>query len=258
MRLQLLPSTIDPTGKVSGGQHFTCFVIDDRVAIDAGSLATSVSDAQRENIRDVLLTHAHLDHIAGLPLFIDDLFANLDEPVRVHARREVIEVLERDVFNWAVYPRFSELRNANGPVLEYREIGANDEFGVAHLKIRSVDVNHKVTSSGFVVEHDDKSIALSGDTAEMDAFWELINGTEGLSALLIECAFPNDLGDLADISHHLTPDRLARELDKFRNKDCPVYVVNLKPMYREMIIAEIRSLRLSSVEILEVGRIYEF
>ena len=233
-------------------------MIDDRVAIDAGSLATSVSDAQRENIRDVLLTHAHLDHIAGLPLFIDDLFANLIEPVRVHARREVIEVLERDVFNWAVYPRFSELQNGNGPVLEYREIGANDFFDVAHLEIRSVDVNHKVISSGFVVRGDDKSIALSGDTAEMDAFWEVINGTQGLSALLIECAFPNDLGDLADISHHLTPNRLARELDKFQNKDCPVYVVNLKPMYRETIIEEIRSLRLSSVEILEVGKVYEF
>src|SRR3712207_8672222 len=54
------------------------------------------------------------DHIAGLPLFIDDSFAGLEEPIRVYATREVIEILERDIFNWDVYPNFSELKNQNG------------------------------------------------------------------------------------------------------------------------------------------------
>ena len=68
MKLQLLPSTFDENGRASPRQHLTCFVIDDCVAIDAGSLAMSVNPVQRKNIRDIVLTHAHLDHIAGLPL----------------------------------------------------------------------------------------------------------------------------------------------------------------------------------------------
>ncbi len=75
MKLQLLPGTFDENGMASPRQHLSCFVVDDCVAIDAGSLAMAASTVQRKQIRDVVLTHAHLDHIAGLPLFIDDLFA---------------------------------------------------------------------------------------------------------------------------------------------------------------------------------------
>src|SRR4051794_24395347 len=121
MKIQMLPSTIDEDGRASARQHLMSIIIDDRVAIDAGSLAFSCSNLQRSQVRDVVLTHPHLDHIAGLPLFIDDLFASLTEPVRVHATDEIVEIMERDVFNWSVYPRFSELSNDNGPVMEYQE-----------------------------------------------------------------------------------------------------------------------------------------
>ena len=74
MKIQLLPSTLDHKGCATARQHLSCFVIDDCVAIDAGSLAMSTTAEQKELIRNVVLTHAHLDHVAGLPLFIDDLF----------------------------------------------------------------------------------------------------------------------------------------------------------------------------------------
>src|SRR6188768_1006550 len=118
MKIQLLPSSIDEDGRASLRQHLLSIVVDDRVAVDAGCLAFSCSDKQRSAIRDIILTHTHLDHIAGLPLYIDDLFATLTEPVRVHATGEMIEILERDIFNWSIYPRFSELRNDYGPVVE--------------------------------------------------------------------------------------------------------------------------------------------
>src|ERR1043165_2965509 len=76
MKLQLLPSTFEPDGSASSRQHLSCLVINDRIAVDAGSLAMAATDAHRQNLRDVVLTHAHLDHIAGLRLFVDDLFAD--------------------------------------------------------------------------------------------------------------------------------------------------------------------------------------
>src|SRR6186997_1408628 len=100
MKIQMLPSTIDENGKASDRQHLLRIIVDDRVAIDAGCLALSCSDLQRSQVRDIVLTHTHLDHIAGLPLYIDDLFASLKEPIRVHATAEMIEGLERDIFNW--------------------------------------------------------------------------------------------------------------------------------------------------------------
>lgn len=258
MRVQLLPSTIDEDGRASARQHLMSIVIDDQVAIDAGCLAFSCSDIQRRQVRDIILTHPHLDHTAGLPLFIDDLFATLSEPVRVHAVREVIEILERDIFNWAVYPRFSELTNESGRVLEYREFDMGGEFPVKHLKIKSVPVNHKVSASGYVISDQQSAIGITGDTAETDEIWTALNSFPNLRALLVECAFPNEMGELAGVSDHLTPHKLERELAKFHNDDCEVYVINMKPMYRNKIVDQIEQLSTRQVKILDVGKVYEW
>lgn len=258
MKIQLLPSTFEADGSASPRQHLTCLVVDDKVAIDAGSLAMAATANQKNQIRDIILTHAHLDHIAGLPLFIDDLFASLEKPICVHAAPEVIEKLERDIFNWDIYPRFSELENDNGAVLQYHPFEVGKQFSVCHLNIKPVAVNHRVPCVGFVVSDDKSKVAISGDTAKMDDFWEVVNGEKDLSALLIECSFPNELAELAEISHHLTPQSLRDELKKFEDKNCPIRVVNIKPMYYEKVCRQIAELKIPNLEILEVGRINEF
>ena len=258
MKLQLLPSTFEADGSASPRQHLTCFVIDNTVAIDAGSLAMAASPTQQARIRDVVLTHAHLDHLAGLPLFIDDLFSALEEPVVVHAAQSVIDAIENNIFNWDVYPRFSELSNTNGPVLRYRAFAPGEEFNVKHLRLRSIGVNHKVPSFGYLISDEGSTIALSGDTAEMDGFWKVVNSTPALSAILLECAFPNELEELAEISFHLTPRRLKSELMKCSIPNCPVYVVNLKPAYREVILEQLSALAIDSLRVLEVGKVYEW
>jgi cAMP phosphodiesterase len=258
MKLQLLPSSFEEDGRASARQHLSCFIVDDLVAIDAGSLAMATNPTQKQKVRDVILTHAHLDHIAGLPLFIDDLFANLTEPLRVYAPAEVIEVLERDIFNWSVYPRFSELKNENGKVLEYRPFEIGEQFSVGHLRVRAVEVNHKVPSVGLIVSNGEVTFAMSGDTAETKEFWERVNQEEIISAVLIECAFPNKLNELARISYHLTPKTMQRELRKNYHQNCLTYIVNLKPMYREEIVREIEELEIENLQILEVGQVYEW
>lgn len=258
MKFQLLPSTFDDQGNASPRQHLSCFIIDDCLAVDAGSLAMAANDAQRENIRDVVLTHAHLDHVAGLPLFIDDLFASLDAPIRVHATREVIETLERDIFNWEIYPRFSELKNKNGAVLQYCPFETGVEISVKHLRVKAIAVNHQVQTVGFLISDDNAKIAITGDTAEMVDFWEAVNAEEILAAILIECAFPDQLADLAKNSHHLTPAMLRAELTKLKRPNCPIYIINMKPMYRVQIVEQIENLKIKNLQILEVGKIYEW
>ncbi|HMQ02713.1 MAG TPA: 3',5'-cyclic-nucleotide phosphodiesterase [Pyrinomonadaceae bacterium] len=251
-------STLNGDGSASERQHLTTMIVDDQVAFDAGSLALACSDTQRANIRDIVVSHAHLDHIAGLPLFIDDLFSSLTEPVRIHAASDVIEMLETHIFNWSIYPRFSELNNEFGPVVEYREIDTATEFRVKHLSVKAVEVCHKVPSSGFIISDGNSTIALTGDTAPTDAFWQEVNALPKLDAVLVECAFPTYLGELANISHHMTPDSLKRELHKLDRQSVAIYVVNIKPAFRETTISEIKDLRISGLNILEIGNVYEW
>lgn len=253
-----MPSTFAHDGTPSPRQHLTTMVLDDVVSFDAGTLAMACTDEQRVAIRDIVITHAHLDHIAGLPLFIDDLFPILIEPIRIHASENVISLLEEHIFNWSIYPRFSELRNENGPVMEYVPFQAGQEFAVRHLRVLPVEVNHKVPSCGFVVSDGRTTVAMTGDTAETGSFWNYVNGLETVDALLIECAFPDGLAELAGISYHLTPSAMSRELGKLQRTDCEIFAVNLKPSYRDEIVSQIGALERGRINILEVGRVYEW
>lgn len=258
MKIQMLPTTIGENSCATAHQHLCCLVIDDCVTIDAGSLAMSASKIQREQIRDVVLTHAHLDHIAGLPIFIDDLFANLKTPIRIHALPEVITSLETHVFNWVLYPRVSELKNDFGEVISYQPFQTETKFKVKHLEFEAISVNHKVPSVGFIFTDTKSKIAISGDTSQMNRFWEKVNQEPNIKTLLIECAFPDELADLAHASHHLTPKGLFQELKKFNNNDCEIFVINLKPRYREKICSELELLNFPNLKILEVGKVYHF
>ncbi len=258
MKIQLLPSTFDSEGYAAPEQRLTCYLVDDRVAIDAGSLALAVNDAQRSTVRDIIVTHPHMDHVASLPIFIDDLFALLEQPVRVHATPEVIELLERDIFNWTVYPRFSELKNEHGPVMEYVPFRVGEEFRVAHLTARAVNVNHIVPTVGLVISDGRATIAFSSDTAETEDFWQLVNSQPALDALLIEASFPNSMAELAAISGHLTPAGVARELTKLARNGVEILTMHLKPTYRERVLQELTELEIDGLSVMEPGREYEW
>ena len=258
MKIQLLPSTFDERGCATPEQRLTCFLIDDCVTIDAGSIALALTGRQRETVRDIIVTHPHMDHIASLPIFIDDLFASLTEPVRVHATEEVIAALERDIFNWSVYPRFSELSNEYGPVMRYHPFRCGEEFKVAHLRVTAVPVNHIVPTVGMVFTDGARTIAFSSDTAETEDFWKLVNRTADVDALLIEASFPDSMSQLAAVSRHFTPASLAAELRKLDHDGLDIMTVHLKPAYREQVAAELHALGIPKLQVMEPGRTYEW
>ena len=258
MNIQLLPSTFDAQGRATAEQRLTCFLVDDCVAIDAGSVALALTDPQRELVRDIIVTHPHMDHIACLPIFIDDLFASLKEPIRVHATQEVIGLLERDVFNWNVYPRFSDLTNDYGPVMQYVPLTIGEEFKVAHLRVVAMPVNHIVPTIGLIISDDTATIAFSSDTAETQEFWDIVNGKSRVDALLIETSFPNSMSELAEVTRHLTPAALAKELQKLNHNGLDILTVHLKPSYRETIVEELAALGLPNLKVMIPGHTYSW
>ena len=258
MRIQLLPSTFDSQGQATLEQRLTCFLIDECVAIDAGSIALALSAEQRNQVRDIIVTHPHMDHIASLPIFIDALYPVLKEPMRVYATPEVIELLERDIFNWNVYPRFSELKNEYGPVMEYVPIPIGREFKAAHLTVTAVAVNHIVPTIGLIVADENSTVAFSSDTYETQRFWDMVNDASRVKALLIEASFPDSMSNLAEVSRHFTPASLKRELGKLHHNGLEILAVHIKPAYRETIIEELHALGIPGLEVMEPGRTYSF
>ena len=258
MKIQLLPSSFDSSGCASVAQRLTCFLIDDRVTVDAGSIGIALTEAQRRTVRDIIVTHPHMDHIASLPIYVDDLFAELKEPICIYATQEVIDLLERDVFNDSVYPRFAQLENQHGRVMQYMPFRPGEEFSVAHLKVTAVPVNHIVPTVGLLVSDGKTTVAFSSDTAETNEFWAMVNRAPHVDALLIEASFPNSMNKLAEVSKHLTPATLSKELHKLNHNGIDILTVHLKAAYRETLVAELTGLGIPGLGVMEPGRVYEW
>jgi ribonuclease BN (tRNA processing enzyme) len=258
VKIKLLPSTIDADGHASPEQRLSCFIVDGRVAIDAGSIALGLSREERETVRDVIITHPHMDHIATLPIFVDDLFGFLEEPVRIHATAEVCEIVARDVFNGTVYPPFQNFDNGRTPVMQFVPFRAGEEFHVAHLRVKAVPVRHIVPTVGMILSDGERTIAFSSDTASTDEFWQLVNDEPRIDALLIEASFPNFLSKLADTSGHLTPEALGQELRKLAHSDLDILAMHLKPSFRQQLIDELAALNVPRLSAMEPGREYEW
>jgi len=233
-------------------------VIDNRVTVDAGSIGIALDESQQRSVRDVIVTHPHMDHIASLPIFVDDLFGELREPVRIHATQEVIELLKADVFNDTVYPKFDQLQNAHGHVMRYVQFEPGQEFTVAHLSCTAIPVNHIVPTVGLLVSDGATTVAFSSDTAETEELWRVVNQAEHLHALFIEASFPNSMEGLAKASKHLTPASLQKELMKLNHNGMDILAVHLKPAYREQVIAELKELQIDKLQVMEPGRVYRW
>jgi ribonuclease BN (tRNA processing enzyme) len=109
-----------------------------------------------------------------------------------------------------------------------------------------------------VVSGGRSAFAISGDTGPTTAFWKLVNATAGLTALLVELSFPNGLQRLADLSGHLTPRTLARELTKLAHADLPILLYHLKPVHVRQLRREVAALKHRNLRILEVGDTFTF
>jgi ribonuclease BN (tRNA processing enzyme) len=258
LNIQLLPSSFDASGRATSAQRLTCFLIDERVTVDAGSIGIALTEAQRRKVRDVIITHPHMDHIASLPIYVDDLFAEVEEPIRIHATQEVIDLLKRDVFNDNVYPRFDVLENERGPVMRYVPFATGKEFRIAHLTVTAAPVNHIVPTVGLLISDGKTIVAFSSDTAETEELWTMINRAPRIDALFIEASFPNSMRQLAQASKHLTPEMLSKELGKLNHNGMEILAVHLKPAYRETVAKELKALGIDNLSVMETGRVYEW
>ena len=237
MRIRILGCS----GGIGAELRTTSLLIDNDILIDAGTGLGDLTLDEMARIRHIFITHSHLDHIAGIPLMADSIFGEIDRPVQVHASAETIEALQQHIFNWVIWPDFTELPSADRGVLQYRPMAHNEVRDIEGRRIRMIPVNHIVPGVGYAVESEGRVVAFSGDTTSNDSLWEALNAYANLDVLLIECAFPNQEHALCRMARHYCPDLLAADLKKLRHRPT-VYISHLKPGAEEQIERECRDL----------------
>ncbi len=254
MKVVLLPSAV---GGDAQNQYLTSYVLNDMLAIDAGSLGLHRTPEEQARIRDVLISHTHLDHIASLPLFVENVYRVHPEVVTIHGNETVLDCLRRDVFNNRLWPDMINLSPGGRPFIRLELLQAGRALEIEGLKITPVAVDHTVPTLGFVIEEANAAIVITSDTGPTDAIWDQANRTPNLQAVFLEAAFPYALAELAELSKHHTPASFVRDVQKLQGRP-RILAVHLKARYWPQIEHELKQLGLSNLEIARPGHVYRF
>jgi ribonuclease BN (tRNA processing enzyme) len=220
-------------------QRPSAFLIDDRVLIDGGTVGGALASIEQLAIEHALVSHSHLDHIAGLAYLTETLaLCESPTPLTIASLEPVVTALRASIFNDTVWPDFTRLPSPKAPVLKFRPLLEDAEQHVGGLWVRPVAVTHTVPTSGFIVHDGISGLVYSGDTGPTDALWKAAGEVPGLRAVILECAFPNRLSALANVARHMTPELIRRELDKMP-PDVPVLIFHVKPQFYDEIGEEL-------------------
>jgi ribonuclease BN (tRNA processing enzyme) len=235
MRVELLPSSQPPSDQ----QFLVSYLINDRVAIDAGSIGLLADLKKQEQVEHVFVTHQHIDHIEVL------------------SAESVLDLLQKDLFNGRIWPDFLALSTPEDPFLITTPLEAGQPVSRCGLVITPVPVSHAVPTLGLVVDDGEAVVAFPSDTGPTEKFWSHLNGLDRLDAVFLEISFPDYLADLAEKSGHHCTKTFVDELQKLRR---PVrwIVVHRKPRYAEQIASELAAHNISGVELIQPGKVYEF
>jgi ribonuclease BN (tRNA processing enzyme) len=237
------------------GQRPSAFLVNDKTLIDAGTVSGALSVPEQLEIEHAVITHSHLDHVAGLGFLTETLACcGSERPVTVTSLEPIVDALRTAVFNNIVWPDMTQIP-PDAPVVKYRSLVEDTEQRVGDLWVTPIAVSHTIPTTGFIVHDGSVGFIYSGDTGPTEALWRAARGLRGIRAVILECAFPNRLSKIADLAKHMTPELIRREMDKLP-PSVPVMIYHVKPQFYEETAAELHRIDGNRVSLLEQDKTY--
>ncbi len=256
MKVQCVPSSV---GASNNHPILATYLINDVVAIDAGSLGLlSPLSAQRQ-VRHVFLSHSHLDHVATLPVFIDNVYVHGPDCPDIYGHPSTFDSLRRDFFNDRIWPDMIRLSGEESPFLRLNELVEEQPVEIAGLRITPIALKHVVPTYGFLIEElaTQTAVLFVSDSSPSERIWEIANQCKDLKAVFLEASFPNSFRWLADKAAHLTPALFAEEVKKL-TADVPIYAIHIKIAFADQIVSELNALNLMNLRFSEPGEVLTF
>ena len=171
MKLRILGCS----GGIGGDLRTTSMLLDHDVLIDAGTGVGDLSIEELSRIDHVFVTHSHLDHVTSIPFMVDSVGWMRDKPITVHAIEPTLEILRQHLFNWKLWPDFTQIPDAQKPFLRYEPVMLGKTVEVNGRKLTPLPANHVVPAVGYHMHGSAASLVFSGDTTSCPALWDYVN-----------------------------------------------------------------------------------
>ena len=242
----------------SGGRSIdsdpTCFLIDDRILIDAGAATNKLEDKDLKKLEHLIITHSHFDHIADLPFLMEKLFWIKNETFTMHCSEESWDAIISNILNNSVWPNLIDIAKTKNKIFQWSRISNLSAINILNYTVTPIRVNHIVATDGLIIDDGSSSIAFTADTYKTDQFWEICNKQTNLKAIIADVSFPNKMDETAEITKHLTPKLFYEETIKLDRDDLRFYISHIKPLFKDEVVKDLAELPIQkSMEILQEG-----
>jgi ribonuclease BN (tRNA processing enzyme) len=224
----------------SKNTRLVSFLIDDVLAVDAGSLVSELTFAEQKKVKAILLSHGHYDHIRAVPAFA---FNNSDRTTKVIATQKTLEILSSHLIDGVVYPEFtSDASFLQKATLKLVPLEPFKPRNIEGYKVRAVPVQHNLNGVGFEITSEDRTLFYTGDTGPgLSSIW----GNISPQLIITDVTWPNSLSTAARDAGHLCPKMLEKELAEFRRLKGyfpRVVIIHLSPQHEPEIEREVREI----------------
>lgn len=191
----------------------TTVLVDGLIAVDAGSLVTSLTFEEQKALKAVFLTHRHYDHIKDIPGLCMSLMY-MKASIDVYASEAVQKALFTYLVNDDIYIDFTK-RPEESPALRLHTVEAGKKEAAAGYEILPVPVVHSAPCMGYqITGPDGKKVFITSDTGPgLEEAWRQVKP----DVLVTEVTAPNSEEKFARDAGHLTPALLQKELESFKN-----------------------------------------
>jgi 3',5'-cyclic-nucleotide phosphodiesterase len=232
---------------------------DQYICLDAGTIykglelatanqlfkSANPSSIQQQQINGYFISHAHLDHTAGLIMNSPN-----DNAKNLYGLASVLDVFKKNYFTWSAWANFGN--EGEAPILKkytYQNLVPNKEIAIDNtgLFVTPFVLSHvkPYESTAFLVRNQNSYLLYLGDTGadkieqseQLTALWKAVAPlvmNNQLKALFIEVSYDNSVPEKA-LFGHLTPNLLMEEMSKLNQlsngnlKNTPLYVTHIKP-----------------------------
>ena len=235
----------------------TSFLVNGRIAIDAGALTDTLTIEEQSLLTHVFLSHSHMDHLCTLPFLIDNVLPVLRETIRLYGPADTVRCLKEHLFNDHLWPDFTRISNGNTTALDIETLYPGQSIRAHGVEITAFRMEHAISCHGHLLQEADCSVIVCADTASTGSLAEELPKANGLKAVILECSFPRSLAAIASASRHLSTDAFARESRRIPS-GLPILVTHLKPGWSQAVRKELAELGLENVSFLEQGKEYMF
>jgi len=238
-------------GKIPG-QELTGFLVDEDLLIDAGSVASGLELGAQAKIKDLLISHTHLDHLYGLFYLLENRFyGEVNSPLTIYASEEAVETLTREflVEHLINLPAINHLKKS----VKIETLIPSQTRQIGNYQVEPVSVHHYAGALGFFISDGRTEFLFTSDTGPTEEVWEKFQSRPQCQLLITEVSFPNRLEEVAKVSRHLTPALLRVELEKARPEGKEIFLYHLKPGYLDLLFQELSEIQEYDLHLLKLG-----